>query len=72
MKVRFEQMIEGKSRLVNEVSFPHAELPLGDTVLLVVDGYRRRFGVGGIEMLAEGGELKAVVCVVPLPDADAS
>lgn len=53
MKVRFEE----KGNLVEEVVFPHAELPLGEEVLI----QRIRYRVGRVDMAAEGGELKVVV-----------
>jgi hypothetical protein len=63
MKVRFEEL----GKLIDEVSFPHAELPLGDDVVLRVEGERVCFRVLGVAMVAEGGELKAVVDVSRLP-----
>lgn len=58
MKVRFEE----DGRLVEEVAFPHAELPIGEDVL--IGRARVRYLVLGVRMVTESGELKALVDVL--------
>lgn len=57
MRVRFEEA----GKLVDEVVFPHAELPIGDSVLIAIGRDRKRFAVLSVSMLAECGELKVIV-----------
>lgn len=63
MRVRFED--EGHQ--VAEVTFPHAELPIGESMLIDLgNGHgRHRFAVLSVDMLVERGELFAIVSVVP-------
>ena len=61
MRVRFEHA----GNLISEVTFPHAELPLGETVLISTGGERLRYTVGVIDMLVQNGELIVVVAVTP-------
>lgn len=62
MKIRFE---ENGALVMDEVSFPHAELPLGEEVTLTVHGKRTRYQVLSVSMLVDGGELKALVEIAP-------